>query len=423
MARIKLRAEVMSLDLSKRGREMPASPIRDLVPFADAAKRRGVHVYHLNIGQPDLDTPPELRERLSRIDATCLSYTPATGTEEFLQTMRRYYAGLGIRLRTDQILGTTGASEAILFAMIACADPGDDVMVVEPFYANYRGFAQMASLGVTAVTSRGRDGFHLPDRHVWDRQLTPRTRIVIICNPNNPTGAVYHREELDMVAEFCREKGLFLLSDEVYREFTFDGRRPISALELDEMDELLIVVDSLSKRYSSCGIRLGCLVTRNRDVYLSCARMAQARLAPPGLAQYLAIGISDLEQRYLAAVREEYQLRRDYLYDALRKIPGVFLRKPEGAFYFIAQLPIEDSTDFCRWMLAEFSLEGATVMLAPARGFYDHPGLGHDEVRIAYVLGVPELEKAVAALTAGLEAYRVAHDLPPFASEKLVSGS
>ena len=413
----------MDLDLSKRGREMPASPIRDLVPYADEAKRRGTHVYHLNIGQPDLDTPPELRERLKGIDATCLSYTPATGTAEFLETMRRYYAGLGIALTTNQILGTTGGSEAILFAMVACADPGEDVMVVEPFYANYRGFAQMASLGIRAVTSRGRDGFHLPDRHVWDRQLSAKTRMVVICNPNNPTGAVYGSDELEMVAELCREKGLYLLSDEVYREFTFDGRRPISALELDDMDEHVVVADSLSKRYSSCGIRLGCLVTRNQDIYLAAARMAQARLAPPGIAQYLAIGISDLEQRYLAHVREEYQLRRDYLYEALIRIPGVFLRKPEGAFYFIAQLPVEDSADFARWMLAEFEFEGSTVMLAPAKGFYDHPGLGHDEVRIAYVLRIEQLEKAVRALEAGLRAYRAERGLPPVEPEKQASGA
>jgi aspartate aminotransferase len=401
----------MKPSLSGRGLNAPASPIRNLVPYAEQAKAKGLRVYHLNIGQPDLETPVELRRRLRQLDNTCIEYSPAQGTPAFIATMQRYYRSIGIDLEEDEILATTGGSEAILFALSVCADPGDDVLVVEPFYANYRGFASMAGVGIVAVTSRGRDGFHLPPLQVWERELTPRTRAVLLCNPNNPTGAVYGREEVEMVAELCRRKGLFLISDEVYREFTFDDRRATSALELPGLEPHVIVADSLSKRYSSCGLRLGCLVTRNADVYRSALRMAQARLAPPGLAQYVAVGIEDLAEEYVSSIRAEYESRRDFLYEALRKIPDVYLAKPEGAFYFIAQLPVDDADDFARWLLADFELEGATLMLAPARGFYLNPQLGRDEVRIAYVLRREELEVAVRILTEGLSQYRAQRGL------------
>jgi aspartate aminotransferase len=406
---------MMTPSLSGRGLNAPASPIRNLVPYAEQARAKGLRVYHLNIGQPDLETPVELRRRLRQLESTCIAYSPAQGTPAFIATMRRYYGSIGIDLEEDEILATTGGSEAILFALSVCADPGDDVLVVEPFYANYRGFASMAGVGIAAVTSRGRDGFHLPPLHVWERELTPRTRAVLLCNPNNPTGAVYSREEVEMVAELCRRKGLFLISDEVYREFTFDDRRATSALELPELESHVIVADSLSKRYSSCGLRLGCLVTRNADVYRSALRMAQARLAPPGLAQYVAVGIEDLADEYVSSIRAEYESRRNFLYEALREIPDVYLAKPEGAFYFIAQLPVDDADDFARWLLADFELEGATLMLAPARGFYLNPELGRDEVRIAYVLRREELEVAVRILRKGLSEYRVQRGLtsPP----------
>lgn len=394
---------------SSRALHTPASPIRNLVPFAVQAVERGVRVYHLNIGQPDLETPPEIRDRLQKIDDRCLAYSPAQGTPGFLATMVRYYAGHGVELEPGQILTTTGGSEAILFAMMACADPGDDILVVEPFYPNYRGFATMAGLGIVAVTSRGRDGFHLPPIHVWEREITPRTKAVLLCNPNNPTGAVYRRDEIEMVAEFCRERGLFLISDEVYREFTFDGLEAFSALKLEGMESHVVVADSLSKRYSSCGLRLGCYVTRNPDLYSAAYRMAQARLAPPGIAQSLAIGIEEIAEGYVGSVCIEYERRRDFLYEALTTIPGVFLRKPEGAFYFIAQLPVDDAEDFCRWLLAEFELDRATVMLAPARGFYASKHLGHDEVRIAYVLKQEDLEVAVRILREGLALYTSLH--------------
>jgi len=392
--------------LSERGRRMPASPIRKLAPLAEAAKARGTHVYHLNIGQPDIETPAVMRERLAKLDARVLEYSPSEGTPEFLRSLQRYYQRrVGVSLDTSQILATTGGSEAILFAFIACANAGDDILVVEPFYANYSAFAAMAGLNLVPVTSRGRDGFHLPDRHVWERALTPRTRIVILCNPNNPTGTVYSREELETAAAFCRDHGLFLISDEVYREFVYDGRKAISALELRDAGEFVVVVDSLSKRYSACGIRLGALITRNAEVYESCLRMAQGRLSPPGLAQFVAVGADNLGDDYTRHVVEEYQRRRDVLYEGLMSIPGVFLAKPEGAFYCIAQLPIDNSDDFAAWLLSDFERGGATVMLSPANGFYASD-IGHDEVRIAYVLNETDLRAAVEVLRVALERYR-----------------
>jgi aspartate aminotransferase len=392
--------------LSRRAHEMPASPIRKLAPLADAAKARGTRVLHLNIGQPDIETPACIRERLKQLDHRVLEYSPSSGTPEFIRSLERYYERrLGLRLAPNQILATTGGSEAILFSFMACANEGDDVIVVEPYYANYKAFATMAGLNLVPVLSRGRDGFHLPPLPVWERALTPRTRMVILCNPSNPTGTVYTREELDMVARFCREHGLFLISDEVYREFVYDDRRAISALELPDMDDLAIVVDSLSKRYSACGIRLGALVTRNAEIYDACLRMAQGRLSPPGLAQFIAVGAETLGEEYTRDVVAEYRRRRDVLYEGLRTIPGVELQPPEGAFYCMPRLPVADAEDFCIWLLSEFEHEGATVMLAPASGFYASP-LGKSEVRIAYVLNEDDLRRAIEVLRVALERYR-----------------
>jgi aspartate aminotransferase len=391
--------------LSRRAHEMPASPIRKLAPLAEAAKARGTRVLHLNIGQPDIETPACIRERLKQIDDRVLEYSPSTGTPQFIRSLVRYYERrLGLQLADNQILATTGGSEAILFAFLACANEGDDVMVVEPYYANYRAFATMAGLNLVPVTSRGRDGFHLPPRAVWERALTPRTRLVILCNPSNPTGVVYTREELELVAEFCREHGLFLVSDEVYREFVYDERRAMSALELPDMDDLVVVVDSLSKRYSACGIRLGSMVTRNGEIYDACLRMAQGRLSPPGLAQFIAVGAETLADDYTVNVVSEYRRRRDVLYEGLRSIPGVELQPPEGAFYCMPRLPVADAEDFCIWLLSEFEHEGSTVMLAPASGFYASP-LGKSEVRIAYVLKEEDLRLAVEVLRAALARY------------------
>ena len=348
------------------------------------------------------------RDRLKQMDARVLEYSPSAGTPEYLQSLQHYYERqLGLSLGIDQIIATTGGSEAILFSFLVCANTGDDLLVVEPFYANYRSFAAMAGLNIVPMTSRGRDGFHLPERQVWERTFTPRSRVVIICNPNNPTGTVYRRDELEMVADFCRDHGLFLVSDEVYREFVYDGNRAISALELQGCEDFVIVVDSLSKRYSACGIRLGSLVTRNRTIYDACLRLAQGRLSPPGLAQFIAVGANELDQEYTRSVVAEYQRRRDVLYDGLTAIPGVFLQKPEGAFYCVARLPIDDAERFAAWLLTDFEHNGATVMLAPANGFYASP-VGTNEVRIAYVLKEEDLRSAVDLLRIAIKRYNEA---------------
>jgi aspartate aminotransferase len=391
--------------ISRRAVAMPTSPIRRLALLADAAKARGTRVLHLNIGQPDIATPPEMIGRLRTMNERVLEYSPAAGTPAYLRSVQQYYERrLGLPVETTQILATTGGSEAILFAFLACANEGDDVLVVEPYYANYLAFSTMAGLNLLPVTSRGGDGFHLPPRATWERALTPRTRMVIFSNPSNPTGTVYTREELDRLADFCRDHGLFMISDEVYREFVYDERKAVSALELEAVDDLVIVIDSFSKRYSACGIRLGSLVTRNQEIYGACLRMAQGRLAPPGLGQFIAVGIDDLDESYMRAVVEEYQHRRDVLYDGLTSIPGVVLAKPEGAFYCIARLPVEDAGDFAKWLLSSFEHEGATVMIAPATGFYLTPQ-GTNEVRIAYVLKAEDLRLAVEVLRAALAAY------------------
>ena len=397
--------------ISARGTAMPASPIRKLMPLANEARERGVKVLHLNIGQPDLETPEPMRLRLSQLKDKTYAYSPSNGTPEYLDFLVAYYGNLGITLRKDEILATTGGSEALLFAFMACADPGGEILTVEPFYTNYRSFATMAGLTLHPIVTHGEDGFHLPGRGEWEKALTAKTRVVLLCNPNNPTGTVCSREELLVVAEFCRDHGLFFVCDEVYREFLYDGLKSVSALSLAGFEGEVIVVDSLSKRFSACGIRLGALVTRNADIAGSCNRMAQGRLSPPGLAQFIAPAALELGPDYYRGVVTEYQKRRDTLYQGLSKIPGVFLRKPEGAFYFVARLPINDSDDFAAWLLSDFSLDGKTVMVAPASGFYVTPGLGKDEVRIAYVLKDEDLRDAVQVLAAALPAYRKARKI------------
>jgi aspartate aminotransferase len=395
----------MSPEISVRGRKMPASPIRKLMPLADQARRRGVKVYHLNIGQPDLETPPAMRAKLAEAPST-YAYTPSAGTAECLATLREYYRRMGIVLEADQIVTTTGGSEAILFALTACAGPDDEALLVEPFYTNYAAFATMAGVRLVPLRARGENGFHLPPMDQWKAVLTPRTKLVLLCNPNNPTGTVYRQDELSAVAAFCRENGLFLISDEVYREFVYDGRVAASVLNLPGCEDVAVLVDSLSKRYSACGIRLGCLATRNPAVSGAALRMAQGRLSPPGLAQLVALGASDLPPDYAKGIVTEYQMRRDVLFEGLSRIPGLFLRKPEGAFYFVARLPIEDGEDFASWLLTDYAKDGATVMVAPAQGFYATPGLGRDEVRIAYVLKSEDLEASVRILAHAIPAYQ-----------------
>lgn len=395
-----------AFELSRRAQEMPASPIRKLSPLADAAKARGTKVYHLNIGQPDIETPACMLDRLRQISTKVLEYSPSTGTPEFLRSLQKYYQRrLGLDVSTNQILATTGGSEAILFAFMACANEGDEVMVVEPFYANYRAFATMASLKIVPVTSRGRDGFHVPPRHVWERALSSRTRCVIICNPSNPTGTVYTREELDMVASFCRDNNLFMISDEVYREFVYDGRSLRSVMTFPGLEQHTVLVDSVSKRYSLCGARVGNIVCRNRALMDAVLRFGQTRLCPPTVEQWACAALGEVPPDYIRGVIAEYQKRRDVVVEALGGVPGVLARKPEGAFYVCARLPVDDGNRFAEFLLKDFSLEGETVLVAPADGFYATPGLGRDEVRIAYVLEEPKLRRAMRVLTAALAAY------------------
>ncbi len=391
-------------NVSSRGLALPPSPIRKLAPYAEAAKARGVRVFHLNIGQPDLETPKVMRDRLLTIDPV-IAYSPSAGTPQFLAALCRYYATVGLQVDPRNIVATTGGSEAVFFAFLCLAEPGDEVIVAEPFYTNYSSFAAMTGVKLVPVRSHGEEGFHLPARSAFEAVLTKRTRFVLLCNPNNPTGTVYAREEVERVAGFCRDHDLFFVSDEVYREFVYDGLVATSALDLAGFENRVVVVDSLSKRFSACGIRLGCLVSRNAELIAAATRAAQGRLSPPGLAQVLALGMSEIGADYYATVRTEYQRRRDVIYEELSKLPDVFLRRPEGAFYVVARLPVKDSDDFARFLLEDFSFEGETVMVAPAAGFYATPGLGTNEVRMAYVLNCDDLRRSIRILGEGLKAY------------------
>jgi len=391
--------------VSSRGLALPPSPIRKLAPYADAAKARGVKVFHLNIGQPDLETPKVMRDRLKSIDPV-IAYSPSQGTPQYVAAMCRYYETVGLKVLPENLVATTGGSEAVLFAFLCLAEFGDEVIVFEPFYTNYSSFATMAGVKLVPVQCRGEEGFHLPPREAFEKALSKRTRFVLLCNPNNPTGTVYSREEVQRVADFCRDHDLFLVSDEVYREFVYGGISATSALDIAGMDDRVVVVDSLSKRFSACGIRLGCFVSRNPEVIAAVIRAAQGRLSPPGLAQILALGMSEITADYYEGVRTEYQKRRDVIFEELQKLPDVFLRKPEGAFYVVARLPVKDADAFARFLLEEFSFEGATVMVAPAAGFYATPGLGANEVRMAYVLNCDDLRQAIRVLGEGLKAYQ-----------------
>lgn len=394
--------------VSSRGLALPPSPIRKLAPYADAAKARGVKVFHLNIGQPDLETPKVMRDRLKSVDPV-IAYSPSAGTPQYLDAMSKYYATVGLKVEPKNLIATTGGSEAVFFAFLCLAEAGDEAIVAEPFYTNYNSFAAMSGVKLVAVQCRGEEGFHLPAREAFEKALSKRTRFVLLCNPNNPTGTVYTREEVQRVADFCRDHDLFLVSDEVYREFVYDGLTATSALDLTGMEDRVVVVDSLSKRFSACGIRLGCFVSRNADVIAAVTHAAQARLSPPGLAQVLALGMSEITADYYAGVRHEYQKRRDVIFEELSKVPGVFLRKPEGAFYVVARLPVQDADAFAHFLLEDFSFEGATVMVAPAAGFYATPGLGSNEVRMAYVLNCDDLRQAIRVLGEGLKAWQLRH--------------
>lgn len=384
---------------------MPSSPIRKLVPLADAAKREGVKVYHLNIGQPDLPTPPDGLEALKHITRTTLEYSPSEGILPLRQKISGYYARFGLEVDPGEIIVTTGGSEAILFSFLACLDPGDEVVMLEPVYANYISLAQAAGVVVKTVISRIENGFALPPVSAFEEAITPRTRGILLCNPSNPTGTVYDKEELLQLKELVLKYNLYLFSDEVYREFVYNGVPYVSALALGIPDHV-IVIDSMSKRYSACGIRVGMLVSHNPEVRAAVMKLCQARLSPPLLGQLVADASIEGDAAYAKACFEEYKARRDFFIEGLNKIPGVYSPMPAGAFYTVASLPVESAEDFCRWLLTDFRSGGETVMMAPAAGFYFTPGMGRNEVRMAYVLKIEDLARALELLAAALKAYK-----------------
>lgn len=391
--------------IAHRSANAPASPIRRLIPHADAARARGTHVYFLNIGQPDIETPPEMMDVLKHLDIKVVPYGPSMGLTEYREALIGYYKrAVGIDLDIDDIMVTIAGSEAITFAMAVVTDPGDEVLIPEPMYANYLGFAAMLGIKVVPITCRPEDGYHLPSRAAIEAKITPKTKAILFCNPGNPSGVIFNRGELDVLADLARTRGLFLIADEVYREIVFDGEA-ISALTYTDLLDRVILVDSISKRYSACGARIGAFVTKNREVMAAALRYAQARLCPPTIEQLMAIRAVDLPESYFDAIRSEYRSRRDTVYEAMSQWPGVVCRKPGGAFYQMARLPVDDAEKFIIWMLEEFTVDGATTMLSPAEGFYATPGVGRDEVRVACVLNKGDLARAMAIVEKGLAAY------------------
>ncbi|MEM6397430.1 MAG: pyridoxal phosphate-dependent aminotransferase [Bacteroidota bacterium] len=390
--------------ISQRAETVPLSPFRKLIPVANAAKARDVHVHHLNIGQPDILTPPEAVQRFRDLDWDILSYSPSNGTLSYRQALVDYYARYEVELTTDQIAVTTGGSEALLMLFMACLDPGDELIVPEPFYANYNGFAHMAGIQIRPITCRIEDGFQLPSPDEFAGCVGPRTKAIMITNPNNPTGACYSNEHLEQLAEICRRNELFFFADEVYREFNYIGKAS-SLLGLKNLEEQAVVIDSVSKRYSATGARVGTVASRNAEVMAAIDRFAKLRLSPPGLGQMLSECMLQNDAAYLDEVQDAYRNRRDVVYRRLQAMPGVFSYRPGGAFYCFARFPIEDSEHFCHWLLSEFEYEGETVMLSPGPGFYATPGLGKDECRIAYVINEAELERAMDCLEKALEVY------------------
>ncbi|MBQ9184359.1 MAG: pyridoxal phosphate-dependent aminotransferase [Bacteroidales bacterium] len=391
--------------ISQRGSEMPASPIRKLVPFADAAKKRGTKVFHLNIGQPDLPTPQKALDALKHIDRKTLEYTHSQGLLSLREKLTGYYAKFGINLTPDEIMITCGGSEALLFAFLSCLNPGDELIMVEPGYANYLGFAVTAGLTVKTVTSRIEDGFALPSVEDFEKAITPKTKAILICNPNNPTGYLYSEDELLCLRDIVKKHDLFLLADEVYREFVYNGKPYRSALTLEGIEDNVIVIDSVSKRYSECGVRVGMLVTHNAEVRSTVMKFAQSRLCPPLVGQLVAEASIEGTEGYAKECFDEYKARRDFFIAGLNKIEGVYSPMPEGAFYTVVSLPVDDAEAFCKWCLTDFSYEGATVMMAPAAGFYGDHEIGRKQVRMAYVLCIEDLAKALKCLEEALKAY------------------
>jgi aspartate aminotransferase len=392
------------LKISERGQQMPPSPIRKLVPYAEAAKKRGTKVFHLNIGQPDIETPPSILNAVRKAEIRVLEYSHSAGNESYRKKLVSYYKTVGIDVAADQIIITTGGSEAIMFGFFACLNAGDEVIIPEPFYANYNGFAVAAGVNVIPITSSIDSGFALPPITDFENVITSRTKAIIVCSPNNPTGYLYSRQEMEDLKTICLKHHLYLFSDEAYREFCYSGEY-VSALHLSGMDENVVLMDTISKRYSACGARLGAFVTKNKAVYDVAMKFAQARLSPPGLAQILGEAAVDLPASYFDKPKAEYLARRDLLVKRLNAMPGVFCPNPGGAFYAMAKLPIDDSDNFCQWLLESFSYKNKTVMLAPATGFYGTKGLGKNEVRLAYVLNLNDISEAMDCLEKALEEY------------------
>lgn len=392
-------------DISDRIQEIPLSPIRKLTPLADEAKSRGIKVYHLNIGQPDIHTPEEGMDAMRKIDRKVLEYSPSQGFLSLRQRISEYYAGFGMKYSPDEIIVTTGASEAVLFSFITCMDPGDEIITTEPTYANYLSFAAAAGVKVVPITTSIDNGFALPPAERFEELITDRTRAILICNPNNPSGSLYSREEMEMLAEIVKRHGIFLFADEVYREFVYDGMDFFSAGHLEGVDENVVIFDSMSKRFSECGIRIGAVITKNKAVAEGFLKLAQARLSPPLIGQIVAEASFSAGHAYLDPIAKEYRHRRNVLVECLQNIPGIKVIRPQGAFYVIASLPVENAEDFCSWCLSDFSDNGETVMMAPASGFYITPGLGLSEVRIAYVLNAADLQRATAILGKALQQY------------------
>ena len=391
--------------ISKRGVEMPESPIRKLVPFAVAAKKRGTKVYHLNIGQPDLPTPQVGLDALKSIDRDILEYSPSQGYLSFREKLVGYYDKYNIKVDADDIIITSGGSEAILFAFMACLNPGDEIIVPEPAYANYIAFAISAGAKIRTIATTIDEGFSLPKVEKFEELINSRTRAIMICNPNNPIGYLYTRREMNQIRDLVKKYDLYLFSDEVYREYIYTGSPYISVFHLDGIERNTVLIDSVSKRYSECGIRIGCLITKNKEIRQAVMKFCQARLSPPLIGQIVAEASLDAPEEYYRDVYDEYVERRKVLIDGLNRIPGVYSPIPMGAFYTMAQLPVDDSEKFCRWCLEEFEYEGETVMMAPGAGFYTTPGAGQNQVRIAYVLKKEDLERALVVLRKALEAY------------------
>ncbi|MES2140839.1 MAG: pyridoxal phosphate-dependent aminotransferase [Bacteroidota bacterium] len=391
--------------ISLKGNSMPSSPIRKLVPFAEAAKKLGRKIYHLNIGQPDIETPQVMMDAIKNADIKVLEYSHSAGFESYRKKLADYYNGFKINIDSNEIIITTGGSEAISIAMMACFNPGDEIIIPEPFYANYNGFSCAADVIIKPVKSFIETGFALPPISEFEKLITPKTKGIMICNPGNPTGYLYSREELELLKALVLKYDLFLLSDEVYREFCYDGKEYVSVMHLEGIDNNVVLLDSISKRYSACGARIGALISKNKEVMTAAMKFAQARLSPPTFGQIGAEAALNTPKEYFVKVQKEYVERRDFVIEELNKMEGVFCPKPSGAFYCIARLPIDNSDKFCQWLLESFEYNGETVMLAPATGFYSTPGSGINEVRLAYVLNKEDLKAAMICLEKALKVY------------------